>query len=446
MNRWAFLRCPAQTPSPEALAEALMAISSLLSVSPEGIWVEVGRSITLFGGERALVRQARQIAAQLTEAPTVVVAVADQPETARVLALLEHERTTRLVTPGADAEALAPLPLEALGASKKAREYLGRLGVERAGELARLPAAGLRQRLGPEGERLLRLARAEPLEMPERYVPPERPLVRRELEPPLPPGEPVLFVLKGALDELTTRLSGRGLALAELRLSLTFEDGASHDEALLLPRPLKTTAPLLATLQERLLALRPPAGEEADEWPERLVALEVCAERTAAAPRAQLSLQSRRELDLEQMATLLARLTASLGHEQVFAAELVPTYRPEATWRRATPPSEPRPPSRPRKRKPPPAIDVDEPPSPRPVLMLPEPSPLSGELTGGASLRWSDGRGVIRHVWGPERLRSQWWSTPFDRDYFVVDLDDGARIWVYRDRRSAELFLQGIFD
>ena len=79
--------------------------------------------------------------------------------------------------------------------------------------------------------------------------------------------------------------------------------------------------------------------------------------------------------------------------------------------------------------------------------LCPAPLPLEGALRRGAALRWEGGGGTVQAVWGPERLRGHWWgSEPFERDYHVVDLREGARVWVYRDRLAQGLYLQGIFD
>jgi len=456
MSRWAFIRCltPAPTAPPVVLAEALMALSSAVSMAADGVWLEVGRSQRLFGGDRGLAKEAVAIADRAS--CTVAVAIADRPETARILARVSR-RPLLIVAPGHDAEALASLPLEAFSVGPQALAYLDRLGVRTAGALSRLSPKAVRRRLGPDGERLVRLARADGLPLPERYVPPDLPMARRELEPPIPPSEAVLFLVKTVLDELAIRLSGRGLAVAALRLAVIFEDGSVRTEEVLLPRPLRTTPPLLAILQERLagaaadggpqvLAPLPSSASSAD-WPARMTAVEAQVLRTAEAPKAQLDMFSREELDAEELTTLLARLTNTLGQDKVFAAELVPTHRPEAAWRRtryAAPPE--------RKevsQKKPKALHVhehEEPPAPRPILVLPSPLPVEGELSAGSELRWRGGGGSIRTLWGPERLRGQWWSAPFDRDYHVVDLEGGARIWVFRDKRSQALYLQGVFD
>jgi hypothetical protein len=246
------------------------------------------------------------------------------------------------------------------------------------------------------------------------------------------------------LDELSSTLAGRGLALSSLRLILTFEGGQERVEDVSLARPLRSPAPLVAILQERLLG-QPDEGE--DSWPPRLARIEALALNTAHPAPSQLTLFGPQELNHEKMTTLLARLTTTLGEKRVFTSELVSSHRPEAAWqaqratfggsRRQAKPAAPTAETH---------INIPEPSSPRPVFLLTPPRPLQGELTPGSRLRWEQGRGILRFCWGPERLRGQWWDQPFDRDYFVVDLHDGSRLWIYRDRTSKELFLQGVFD
>ena len=303
ISRWAHITSRATSENVgarEALAEALMALSSTVHLGHEGIWIEVSRSVTLFGSEQALAHQALRIAELLEH--QVTLAIADEPHTARILSRTRAEPIL-IVPTGRDAEALAGLALVELGAEERAIEYLAKLGVRRTRELARLTPEAIRKRLGPDGEQLVRIARAEPSALPERYVPPERPEVIRELEPPVPPSEAVLFVVKSALDELVTRLSGRAMAIEALQVSLHFEGDIQRAEELQLPRALRSTAPLLAVLRERLF--KPPEEpEEEDEGAAVARVTEIRAKllRAVPAPTAQLSLLSRQELDTEELA------------------------------------------------------------------------------------------------------------------------------------------------
>ena len=91
-------------------------------------------------------------------------------------------------------------------------------------------------------------------------------------------------------------------------------------------------------------------------------------------------------------------------------------------------------------------LEIEEPPSPRPLFLLPEPLAVAGALEPGSALEWEGDRGVVLRAWGPERLRGEWWSEPFARDYYVVDLEDGERVWIFRDGLDGSLHLHGIFD
>ncbi|WDQ16924.1 Y-family DNA polymerase [Rhodopirellula sp. P2] len=54
----------------------------------------------------------------------------------------------------------------------------------------------------------------------------------------------------------------------------------------------------------------------------------------------------------------------------------------------------------------------------------------------------------VHQHWGPERIETRWWQGPMvRRDYFRVELEDGARWWVFRDlNHPANWQLHGSFD
>ena len=48
---------------------------------------------------------------------------------------------------------------------------------------------------------------------------------------------------------------------------------------------------------------------------------------------------------------------------------------------------------------------------------------------------------------GPWSLEDSWWSqTPADRDYWDVELSDGALYRIYRDRCTGAWYADGIYD
>src|SRR3989442_533287 len=160
--------------------------------------------------------QGRQIEAQ--------VALAWSRATALVLARGRPGLT--IVSPGKEAEALAPLPLALLDLERC--ELFARWGLRTIGDLARLPVAGLAERLGPEGPRLLGLARGEDDGL---FVPPAAPVafaMPLELDWPVDGLEPLSFLLARVLEPLCAGLPAPGPPAATLTVDLGLLDGSTH--------------------------------------------------------------------------------------------------------------------------------------------------------------------------------------------------------------------------
>jgi protein ImuB len=50
----------------------------------------------------------------------------------------------------------------------------------------------------------------------------------------------------------------------------------------------------------------------------------------------------------------------------------------------------------------------------------------------------------IVHCDGPERIETGWWRhAPIRRDYYRIDLDSGARHWLFRSLEDGRWFLHG---
>ncbi len=58
----------------------------------------------------------------------------------------------------------------------------------------------------------------------------------------------------------------------------------------------------------------------------------------------------------------------------------------------------------------------------------------------------SDTFSAFSDAFFPERIESGWWDgRDVRRDYFVVTGEGGERLWCYRDCRTREWYLHGIF-
>ncbi len=184
----------------------------------------------------------------------------------------------------------------------------------------------------------------------------------------------------------------------------------------------------------------------------RLAAVEV-----AAAPREQLAIGDRPEAALA-LEAVLSRLAARLGEAALFAAEPADRHRPEAAYRPAPFLEGARAAERNRRRRRPASRQEGSAPPDdgvvpradlvRPTRLLSPPRPVVAEGEGGrlTALR-VDGRAhAVEALVGPERLRGEWWSEPFDRDYYRVRLAGLGDCWIYRDGADGRLYLHGLFD
>jgi len=422
------------------VAEGLLLLApATMPSAPDGFWLDASAA-SLFGGEEGLVERALRLLRALGLRGRGV--VASELFTARALARFGAGRVT-VVSSGASARALAPLPLQALeGVDAQVHDAFGAFGLLTLGEVARLEPAQVVTRLGARGLRAQRLARGED---DTRFLPalvPELVEEVRILETPAEAFEPLLFVLKGAVDMLCARLRGRCRAAVRLTLTLLLEPDGPRAVPLVLARPSAEPKLLLNLVRHRLEDLRLPA-------PVATVVLTVdesCEDRghqrvLGALPEGDAGLES-----------VLARLATALGPHALSSPRAAEDHRPEAA--RALAPF--RPPiaeqglhAEVRRAAPSPA-SVDARSAERPVRLFPEPAFLPVDLGPAGELRGARLLGRRRAVLGlagPERIGGQWWTrTPFARDYYRVHFEGLGPAWVFRDARDGRFYLHGFFD
>ena len=445
-----------------ALAEALLAVAPAVEVAgPDALLLDASAAHLLHGREpepeRRLARRARALAGELGFTVRAAVACGRGP----ALALARHGAASAsgaellLVPPGQEplALALASLPLEALGLGPAVVAKLGAVGVACVGELARLPIEGLALRFGPAGVAAARLARGEDPTPLVPYLPATLPEEAIELEGPADGAEPVLFVLKRLGDRIAARLAGRGLGASRLTVTLKLDPRGEERLSIPLAQPSAVGARWLLAWRERVLALRLPGA---------VVGVKLAAVEVAVVREAQLALGDRPEAQAA-LETVLARLSGRLGDGAVVAAEPVGRYRPEAAWRPVPFQAEARQPgglagrraeatgdarggARTR------GVETSERPevgaASRPTRLLAEPRSLVATGEGGrvSAVRLGAEVHAVISFEGPERLRGEWWSAPFDRDYYRARVEGLGDCWIYRDGADGRLHLHGFFD
>lgn len=470
-----------------ALAEAVFTLAPAVELSPPDV-------LLLDASAAALVRAASDprdaevcLAERVLAAATEVgwtgrVAIATGRASARALARYGPHgpgdgpggACALRVAPDDTARALARLPLEALGLEDAVASRLRGLGIADAGALARLPEGTLAHRFGPAGVSAARLARGEDDAPLVAHVPAALPEETIDLEAPAESAEPLVFALKRLADRVAARLAGRGLGAVRLAIALALDPRGEQRIVVPLAQPSASSARWLLPVKEHLFSLRLPGA---------VTRVSLAATEVAPVAVEQLAFGDRPEA-LAALEGVLSRLAVRLGDGALFAAEPVERYRPEAAYRTVPfRPGETRKaverarPARPRKGaargagrargataaagerepaaerdlaagEPPRAAGPEAAPPVRPTRLLATPERVVAEGEGGrvTALRVGGRSRRVVAMDGPERLRGEWWSSPFDRDYYRVRLDDLGECWVYRDAADGALYLHGFFD
>src|SRR5438105_11311236 len=125
-------------------------------------------------------------------------------------------------------------------------------GIHTLGQLAALDKEQLGARLGPEAIRMWERANGAYNRVLKLVRPPESFEESFEFENEIETVEPLLFILRRFLEQLTLRLSGIYLVAKELTLQIRFEDKQVYERVFKIPQPTNDVDLLFRTLQTHL--------------------------------------------------------------------------------------------------------------------------------------------------------------------------------------------------
>ncbi len=203
------------------------------------------------------------------------------------------------------------------------RKILGILekwGIHTAGAFLALDREQIAARLGPAGLALHERA-APSRQRPLRLVqPPETFEEALEFEHEIETLEPLLFILRRFLDQLTVRLAAIHRVAAALTLRLNFSDKKSHERTFEIPSPTGNADILFRMLHTYLENFRADSP---------IVALRLSALPCEPASQ-QFSLFETTLRDPNRFAETLAQLAALVGHDRVGSPVNDDTHRPDA--------------------------------------------------------------------------------------------------------------------
>ncbi|MBA2241949.1 MAG: hypothetical protein H0W04_03525 [Chthoniobacterales bacterium] len=197
---------------------------------------------------------------------------------------------------------------------------LHRWGIHTLGQLAALEKEQVSLRLGPEAVRMWERANGKATRLLKLVQPPESFAETFEFENEIETSEPLLFMLRRFLQQLTRRLGALYLVAKELNLRVTFSDKNSYEHLFKIPEPSNNVEVLFRMLHTHLENFKSDAP---------IVAVSLEAEATKPSQQ-QFSLFEAALRDPAQLSETLARLTGLLGSERVGTPILEETHRPDA--------------------------------------------------------------------------------------------------------------------
>jgi protein ImuB len=438
--------------------------AALLAASPQvtpvagtpGMWWIGASGFGGRDGERELAYTLRRIAARWHPRPRV--AIADSCVAARAATWAgtsfqqsDEHSLIGIVPHGHDAGYLAPAPLALIPMEDELRLALQALGLRTVGQLAGLPAEDVERRWGEEGLHAWRLAQGDDPRRPVLARPADLPMVDAELPVPATTMEPILFLVRAALESLTSRLAARGQAVAALSITLSLDDARralpgpslarphTVTREVRLPRPVGRPGPLF----ERCRALL-------DSWPLTAPALGVGVAVVTAAPLSgeQGNLLDASWCDAAAVDAALARLRAELGPNVVVKPVARDAHAPErmGSWTERVAVESTAPEPSPASTAPasPAAVAGTQDPA---IRLLESPESVFVVCDDGipCAMTWRGRRLTIERAVGPERLSGDWWDNGYRRDYWRCESAFGDFV-LYLDRLDDQWWVQGWFD
>jgi DNA polymerase-4 len=345
------------------------------------------------------------------------IGVAENPYLAAVAAAVAGAGSPIFVPAGREQDFMETIPLTLIeGLDPELLDHLRGLGIRAAGQFARLPVAAVRRRFGQAG----RAAHEQARGIAQRAVvaPPAPTLLEAActLEDPTADGQWLDRELVRLAGRLAAQLTARGQSAALLILAVEFSAG-TRSRRLHLKQPVAGGQAILARARELLAQVAPGMGMSVAG-----LRLQATVLGPAAAQLA-LPLVDARLAEHEKLEAVARRLRERFGPRAARRAHLVvDAVLPEDRVMWDGPANLP-----PRRARP---IEARVDDAGQPAAIRRDARP------------WE----MLRAVRGRWRIRANWWSTPADRHYYLVETIGGAVLEIYRDQGDGAWLLVGTRD
>ncbi|MGZ4963127.1 MAG: Y-family DNA polymerase, partial [Limisphaerales bacterium] len=217
-------------------------------------------------------------------------------------------------------EFIISLPIESLSPPSEILEVLRKWGIRTVGAFLALGKDKLAERLGAEAVELFDSVSAHEIRPLNLYIPSAIFEESIEFENPIETLEPLLFMLKRFVDQLSRRFEIIYLVAGELHLRIGLQSGQNYEHTFRVPAPTRDVETLFRMLHTHLENVRTEAP---------IISLTLAA-KPCRAGNHQFGLFEVALRDPNQFHETLARLTGLLGPDRAGTPRLEQSHRPDA--------------------------------------------------------------------------------------------------------------------
>jgi len=398
---------------------------------PECLLLDITGIAHLFQGEASL---ARKVTALFSRWKLLAhIGVADSIGAAWAAAHFLARNKQPAILPVGDYSSLMPAPIACLRLNEQTLPLLGKLGILTVGQLLRLERHSLPARFGRELSR----RREQFLAQREELITPYRPQLsyefRRSLENGLTHHEAIESLFASLLQQLMKALRSRSLGTRHIECKIECDDRKQFKISIRLCQlgnSTKHVCELFRLHLERVHLISP------------VVEMQLQAMQPAPMQWDQLEAFSGDSHVLKkQFSLLLNRVTSRLGENAVVRSQLTHYPLPEMAYRYTT------------------VTDLkilgeslddrfrlyD-----RPLCIYDQPKEMQVVSYNTAkepeAVLIHNSHSSVTHLWGPERIESNWWRGPsVRRDYYRMEICNGSWFWVFQRINDGKWFLHGQF-
>jgi hypothetical protein len=410
---------------------------AVLKVVPR-VTVDAGRRVIWADGKSLQIQTiCSQIGTELsyTGASKTPIGVSLTPIAAEIAARENSLASITIVPAGQEKEFLAGHSIAVLMPSPPLANLFDGVGIETCGDLARLEQESVEVRFGAEGVHLWRLARADDNRLIFAAMPRTLPQASMDwVDYTLTDPERLVFVINGLVDNISTSLESQGLCAREMTLVFSLANRTSCEH---LVRPSRSTSSRKAWM--RLIRTH----LDRIELPDGVTGIALRVEAITGEVERQGDIFDRGFATARSTEETVAQLLDDQGAVIVVSSNSShPLLEKRTKWMVQEPSHAAR------------AHMVKETRAdPQLTLQLfSEPRRITVKTVRRrdhdlpVKYRDTDAWILVEAAAGPDRVSGEQWDNPFAREYFRCVTEEGTLIWIYREGKSGEWFLQGWWD